>query len=195
LKLKGGIIMTARTIAIKRNITVKTQALATLAAVAATLVLPQLLHAAGVVSGTGNALGQSFLPMYLPILLVGLLAGPVAGAVSGALAPLISFAISGMPPAAMLPFITAELILIGFAAGMLRDVKMPTIGKVALAQLAGKAMYALAILTAVYAFGNETVGIGNVLGSIGTGLPGLALQWVLLPLIVFWVENRKKHES
>jgi hypothetical protein len=186
--------MTTRAIAINRT-TIKTQTLATLAAVAAAVVLPQLLHLVGAASGVGNALGQSFLPMYLPIIMVGFMAGPFAGALSGVLAPLISFALSGMPPIVMLPFITAELVFLGFASGMLRGAKLPTIGKVVLAQLTGKAVYAVAILTAVYVFGNEAVGIGNILGSVQSGLPGLILQWVLLPLIIFRVDNRKGREE
>lgn len=49
-------------------------------------------------------LAKPFLPMHLPIILVGLLAGPYAGAIAGLLGPLASFALSGMPGIAMLPF-------------------------------------------------------------------------------------------
>ena len=50
---------------------------ATVLAVIAAVVLPQVFHSVGIVSGTGPALGQSFLPMHLPILIAALIAGPV----------------------------------------------------------------------------------------------------------------------
>lgn len=145
--------------------------------------------------GGNEAFGETFLPMHLPIILVGLLAGPYAGLVSGALGPLCSFALSDMPGLVMLPFMMIELAVYGLSAGLLRNVKFPSVGKVVTAQLAGRIVRAAAILLAVYAFGNESIRIASIWNSVVTGLPGLLLQWSLLPLIVFWVENRKSHEQ
>ncbi len=58
----------------------------------------------------------------------------------------------------------------------------------------GRAVRAVAILLAVYAFGNESIRVATIWKSIGTGLFGLALQWALIPLIVYRVENLKKKE-
>jgi hypothetical protein len=185
--------MTTQAITIRRPATIKTQTLAVGTAVVAALVLPQAFHALGVVSGT--VFGQAFLPMYLPIILVGFFAGAIAGSVSGLLAPVASFALSGMPSPVLLPCITAELIALGFAAGLLRDAKMPVIGKVLLAQVAGKAAYAVVVLLAVYAFGSETLTAGSIWGSIQMGLPGFALQWALVPLILFYLAHRKNLEE
>lgn len=133
--------------------------------------------------------------MHLPIILVGLLAGPYAGAVAGLLGPLASFALSGMPGAAMLPFMMLELCSYGLAAGLLRNVKMLTIAKVLLIQIAGRAVRAAAVLIAVYALGNDSIHVASIWMSIGTGIFGLALQWALLPLIVYRVESLKKYED
>lgn len=178
----------------KPRLSVKTQVWAAVAAIAAAVALPQAFHALGAVSGLGTALGETFLPMHLPIILVGLLAGPYAGAVSGLLGPFVSFALSGMPGAAMLPFMMLELAGYGLAAGLCRNVKIPAIGKVAISQVAGRLIRAAAILLSVYAFGNEAVRVSVIWNSIVTGLPGLVLQWSLLPLIVFWIDNRRKDE-
>lgn len=179
----------------KPKLSVKTQTLATLAAIVGAVVLPQMFHMLGAVSGLGTAFGETFLPMHLPIILVGLLAGPYAGAVSGLLGPLVSFALSGMPGIAMLPFMMVELCAYGFFAGLLRNVKLPTIAKVAAVQVAGRAVRAAAILLAVYAFGNESVRVASIWMSIGTGSFGIVLQWSFLPLIVYRVENLKKYEQ
>ena len=179
----------------KPRLSVKMQAIATLAAIVGAVAVPQIFHALGAVSGVGTSLGEAFLPMHLPIILVGLLAGPYAGAIAGLLGPLASFALSGMPGAVMLPFMMIELCVYGLAAGLLRNVKLPTLVKVLAVQIAGRAVRAGAILLAVYAFGNGKIAVSTIWASIATGLFGLALQWALLPLIVYRVENLKKNEK
>ena len=56
---------------------VRNKSITMLLAVAVSVLLPQLFHAVGAVSGLGAALGSTFLPMHLPVLLAGLIAGPV----------------------------------------------------------------------------------------------------------------------
>ena len=174
----------------KQKLSIKTQALAAIGAVASAVILPQLFHLMGAISGTGTALGETFLPMHLPIILAGLLAGPYVGAVSGLLAPLLSFALTGMPTAAMLPFMMIELCVYGLTSGLLWNVKMPTVAKVALAQIAGRGVRAVAILLAVYAFGNNAIPVAIIWNSIAAGVFGIVLQLVFIPLVVYRVKNR-----
>ena len=175
---------------VKRKLSVKTQTLATIGAVAGAVILPQLFHLMGAVSGLGTALGEAFLPMHLPIILAGLLAGPYVGAIAGVLSPLISFALTGMPGVAMLPFMMIELCVYGLSSGLLRSVKMPTIAKVVIAQLMGRGIRAIAILIAVYAFGSNSIPVAVIWNSIVTGIFGIVLQWAFIPLIVYRAENR-----
>lgn len=174
----------------KPKLSLKTQTLAVIGAVAGAVILPQLFHIMGAVSGLGTSLGETFLPMHLPIILAGLLAGPYVGAVSGILSPILSSLMTGMPAYTMLPFMIIELCAYGLCAGLLRNVKLPTIAKVVIAQIAGRGIRALAILTAVYAFGNNAVPVSVIWNSIAVGIFGLALQWALIPLIVYRVERR-----
>lgn len=46
----------------------------------------------------------------------------------------------------------------------------------------------------VYAFGNESVRIASIWMSISAGIFGIVLQWTLLPLLVYRVENLRKYE-
>lgn len=179
----------------KPRLSVKTQTIATIAAIIGAVLLPQIFHVMGAVSGIGTALGVSFLPMHLPIILVGLLAGPYAGTIAGVCGPLFSFALSGMPGIAMLPFMMVELCAYGLFAGLLRNVKLPTIAKVLIVQVAGRVVYAAALLFAFYVLGNQAANVASVWKSLPVGIFGLALQWVLLPLVVFWVENTRTEES
>lgn len=185
-----------KTVVVKRmekpSLTVKTQTIAALAAIVAAVAVPQLFHVMGAVSGLGTSLGETFLPMHLPILLVGLLVGPYAGAVSGLLGPMASFALSGMPGPAMLPFMMIELCAYGLFAGLLRDVKMPVVAKVLIAQVSGRAIRAAAILISIYALGLENVQASVIWMSVVNGIFGLVLQWALLPLVVYRIENRNK---
>lgn len=178
----------------KKKISLGLQALSALLATVAAVALPQLFHTVGILSGSGTVPGEIFLPMHLPVILVGLLAGPVAGGAAGLLAPVISFALTAMPRASLLPFMVLELLAYGVFAGLLRSVKLPSPLKVVAVQVAGRAIRAVAILLAVYAFGNTGVQTAVIWKSIATGLPGLILQWTLIPLTVFWVENRSANE-
>lgn len=178
----------------KNRLSFKAQTIATIIAIIGAVVVPQIFHVIGAVSGLGTALGATFLPMHLPIILVGLLAGPYAGAVSGLLGPLASFALSGMPTSVMLPFMMIELCAYGLFAGLLRNKRLPVICKILISQVAGRIIRAGAILVAVYAF-ESSINIATIWKSIPEGLFGLVLQWSLLPLIIYRVENMKSHEE
>ncbi|MBT1164916.1 ECF transporter S component [Bifidobacterium felsineum] len=177
---------------------VRFQSAAAALAVIAAVALPQIFHVAGAALGLGTALGQTLLPMHLPVLLVGLLAGPYAGAATGAFAPIISFALTGMPMAPMVPFMVIELAAYGLFAGILRGVALPNsipspiawLMKLLGAQVAGRVVDAIAIAVAVYLLGNAQMSVASVAAAVVTGLPGLVLQWIAIPVIMFVVDRR-----
>ncbi len=174
---------------ILKKVSVKTQVLVTILAIGASLALPQLYHALGIVSGIGSVMGEAFLPMHLPVLLVGFLIGPYAGIVVGLVSPLISYLISGMPMATILPFMMIELAVYGLAAGMLRNLKFPLIFKVLLVQILGRGIKTLAIVVAVYGLDSTKVPVASVGHSILVGLPGILLQLCLVPLLILWIKQ------
>ena len=174
---------------------VRARTAAVLVAVAAAVALPELFHAVGALTGAGTALGQTFLPMHLPILLVGLLAGPAAGAAAGSLAPAVSFLLSGMPAAGILPFMAVELAAYGLAAGLLACRQMPVLLKVLLAQLAGRVCRMAAVLFAGYVLGIWGMSAASVWTAVAAGLPGLVLQWCLIPVLMLAVERLERHHD
>lgn len=181
----------------RQKISVKAQALGALIALVSAVALPQLVHAVGAASGTGTALGETFLPMHLPIILVGLLAGPYAAGAAGLLSPLVSFALTaltGMPTSAMLPFMMIELCVYGICAGLLKNVKMPAIVKVLIAQIAGRAVRAGAIAIGFYAFGTA-IQPAVIFTSITAGLFGIILQLVIIPLAVYRLKEADNEQS
>ncbi len=159
------------------------QALLTALAVAVSVALPQVCHLLGAQLGVGTSLGEMLLPMHLPVMLAGLLWGPWVGATVGLFSPLASFALTGMPLPAMLPFMTIELLAYGLCAGLLSRHSMPTVCKVLLAQVAGRALRAVALLVAV---GMEwtRLPVSLIWTSITVGVAGIALQLILLPVVM-----------
>ena len=145
-----------------------TKTAATLLAIVAAVVLPQLFHVIGAVSGQGTMLGVAF---------------------AGAAAPLVSFLLSGMPMLAMLPLMMVELCAYGLVAGLLRGIKLPSLAKVVIAQLAGRVVLTAATAIAVFAFGSSKAIAATWTSDLAAGLPGLALQWALIPLAAYWTES------
>lgn len=175
----------------KKKVQAKTVAF--VLAVAGAVALPQLFHAVGIASGLGNALGAAFLPMHLPVLLAGFLAGPTAGLLAGAFSPLVSFAISGMPAAAMLPFMMVELAGYGLFAGLLTGTRLPGFVQLLAVQAGGRALRAVAILLAIYGFGRSNMEVAQIWNIVLTGLPGILLQWAVVPLLLYRVKGLKQH--
>lgn len=182
--------MTNTSVLTRRRFSIKIQAAAAAVAVVAAVALPQIVHLGGAALGVGSMVGEMLLPMHLPVLLVGFLVGPWAGAAAGLLAPLVSFGLTGMPGLAMLPFIVIELFIYGLAAGLLRTASIPSLGKVLAAQVAGRLVRAGAILLAVLALGISSVPVSVIWTSISVGIYGLILQWILIPVILHWVEKQ-----
>lgn len=179
----------------------KSRTAAAVIAVICAVALPQLFHLLGMASGLGSALGEAFLPMHLAIFAVGYFAGVGAGIAAGLLAPLVSFALtaaagSPMPALPMLPYMTVELACYGLATGFFASsrlgTRLPTLVTLILAQLFGRAVRAAALAVGVLGF-QFGPSISVIWTSLYTGLPGLLLQWVLLPLLVYWGNGRAKH--
>lgn len=170
---------------------VMAKAITAIAATAASVALPQVFHLIGVLSATGAAAGTVFLPMHIPVLLAGLLAGPWVGLIAGLLSPILSFAISGMPVLALLPAMTVELAVYGLVAGLMSKTKLPVAVQLTAAMIGGRLARALAVLVSVNLIGGE----GSVIGvwdATVAGLPGIALQLVIIPLLIYRLKGLKK---
>lgn len=176
----------------KQKLSLKAQTAGAILAMLSAVALPQLVHLLGGSMGVGTALGEMLLPMHLPIILAGLLIGPYAAGIAGLLSPLVSFALTGMPMAAMLPFMMIELAVYGICAGILKDAKMSDIPKVLLTQLAGRAVRGIAIITGFYCF-NTVIKPEIILTSIKVGVVGIILQLILIPLIVSALRKADKN--
>lgn len=155
--------------------------------IALCLVLPYAFHM------IPNA-GSIFLPMHIPVLLCGMTCGWAYGGVCGILGPLLSSVLTSMPPAAVLPGMMVECCVYGLVTGlMMRYVRT---GKEALD------LY-LSMVTAML-LGRVLSGIAKALiftpglslaawatASFVTALPGIVIQLILLPVVIFALTKAK----
>jgi len=144
------------------------------------VVVPWLTHHFG-----GVVAGSMFLPMFFFILLAGLSGGWRAGLLVGLCTPLISFAVSGMPLLPVLPQITIECVFYGLIAGLLRGkfhlrIIWALIGAMILGRLARLGFIAAVFLL----YGGEVSPLAYMWAVVLQGLPGIAIQLALIPLII-----------
>jgi len=146
--------------------------------IALAIALPRIAHI------YGQGIGLIWLPMHLVVLLAGISLGPAIGLGLGLMTPLLSFAISGMPPIPLLWFVTIEVAFYGLAGGLLhKQAKLPVWASLGLAQIAGRGAIALALFVAARWIGITGVPAATAIftTSLATGLPGIALQWAVIP--------------
>jgi len=144
------------------------------------IILPYIAHMTGIA-------GSILLPMHLPPLLGGFIVGPFFGLIIGAVLPPLNFAVSGMPPMPTMIFMTVELAAFGLITGLLYK-KFNVIISLVAAMLLGRIIYAL-MFALIIELQNPLVIIG---GGIATGLPGIIIQIILIPVIVNALENNEE---
>lgn len=146
-------------------------------------------------TGQLQAFGKALCPMHIPVLLCGFFCGPWYGLAVGGIAPLLRFALFGMPQ--IMPTGLAmcfELGVYGLASGILYRLlpKKKTCIYAALigAMIAGRLVWGavMAVLTGIgkAAFGWQAFVSGAVLDAI----PGILVQLVLIPVLVMVLEKR-----
>ena len=129
--------------------------------------------------------GRIFLPMHIPVLLAGILVGPMSGMIVGLVCPTLSFLLTGMPPAYAVPLMTLELPLYGLVGGIaIRKLKTPLIPSLILAMIIGRLGFAVGLFILGRLI-ELPYGIKYfILYAIPTGLPGIILQIILIPILV-----------
>ena len=133
-------------------------------------------------------IGDTLLPMHIPVLLCGLACGWPFGLITGLLGPFLSSIITGMPPAAMLPSMMVECATYGLVTGlMMRFVRTKSYTadlyiSMVTAMILGRTISGLA---KAWIFTPGTPAFAWVTTSLVAGVPGIVLQLVLMPLVIF----------
>lgn len=150
------------------------------------LVLPLLFHS------VPNA-GAIFSPMHIPVLLCGLACGWPWGAVCGLLGPLVA-SISGMPPLAKVPNMAMECATYGLVAGlMMKYVRTKfTVADLYISIITAMAMGRVVNgLAKTFIFAPGTPPFAWVTTSLITGIPGIVMQLIVVPVVVLALTRAK----
>lgn len=147
------------------------------------LTLPVAFHAVG--------LGSRFLPMLLPLLINGFLSSAGWAVFTGLWAPVISALVTGMPP--LYPPVAIVVALegatLGGVAAVVRRLTRPRIWPALLCAVAAGRLTAF-LFTGLLAGQLRLPAALASWGAMAHGLPGVALQLSVTPLVVRWVERR-----
>lgn len=150
--------------------------------IAMCIVLPMAFHT---IPNAGNI----FTPMHIPVLLCGLTVGAPYGLLCGLTGPFLSSILTSMPPAAVLPSMMLECAVYGAVTGLLIrrvhtkstyvDLYLSLIAALLLGRIAGGIAKALIFSAGEYAAAMW------ITGYFITCLPGLLIQLIMIPSIVF----------
>lgn len=153
--------------------------------IAVGIILPIAFHA---VEGGGSI----FLPMHIPVLIAGFfLDWPFALAV-GVLTPLLSSLFTGMPPLfPVLLFMIPELAVYGIVVSLLyRKLNMNIYASLIISMICGRIMAGIVVwILAIFFMAKLPGPVVFVQGAIVKGIPGIIIQLILIPIIVFAVEK------
>lgn len=146
--------------------------------------LPTLFHMLG-------AAGSIFLPMHIPVLIAGCLLGKRVGLLVGILTPLLSSLFTGMPPLTILPVMLPELATYGLTMGYFYHNKNKNIFiSLFITMLLGRFVAVISAFFAIAILQLKLSPLYYITGAIITGLPGIALQFVLIPTIIKQLEKQ-----
>ncbi len=152
--------------------------------IACGLLLPLAFHTFGMG-------GRTFLPMHIPVFMGGLLLGWLPGLIIGAITPLLSCLLTGMPPLIpSLPMMIVELALFGLVAGYLYYDKRQNIYLALIsAMVAGRLGAAFVLLLFSDMLGIHLHPLTYVAATFMTGIAGVVIQIVFIPILVRRLEN------
>lgn len=150
------------------------------------LVLPFIFHR------MPGGLGRVALPMHIPILIGGFVLRPSLAIILGAITPLLNSWITGAPP--IFPVaITMSFELAIYAAiiaGLKNKTKVSNLPILIIAMVLGRLLAGLVNYIFAILFNLDVVSpITWALGALVTGLPGIGVQIILIPLIVRQIEK------
>ncbi len=153
---------------------------------ASSVILASLFHMSGID-------GKIFLPMHIPVLLAGFFLSPLMAFVVGLLAPFLSTLVTGMPvlfPIAII--MSVELGIYGLVTALISGSKRRTpIIALIVAMLVGRLAAGGMVYILVLLFGVKINPLIYLQGAVLTGIPGIAIQLLLIPLLLKYLKANK----
>lgn len=147
--------------------------------VALGLIFPALFHLTSI-----N--GQIFLPMHLPVLIGAAFVNPWIALIAGGLIPIASSLSTGMPPLMPIAILmTAELAAYGASMSWLIVKRHVNVYAALLVSMAiGRVVLGISAFLMASLFVVKLNPVLYLKGAIISGLPGMALQLIFVPLVI-----------
>ena len=138
--------------------------------------------------------GQILLPLHFVVILAGAISGPFVGGITGLLTPLLSALIVGKPPIQppIAVFMAFELFAYGLITGFLTARGKNIYLSMLLAWIAGRLIYVLEIIVVAPMLGFHMGTFYALLISYLIGLPGVAIQLFLIPVVFKRIRSLKQ---
>ncbi len=144
------------------------------------VIIPSIFHLTGLP-------GLMLLPMHIPVLIGGFLLSPSLAMLLGMLTPLLNSFITGMPvlfPIAII--LVFELGTYGLIASLMyRKLKAPTLLALIISMILGRIVAGVAVFLLTTFFTLPLNPISFVKGAVVTGIPGIIIQIILIPSLVY----------
>lgn len=154
------------------------------------ILLPMVFHMFGMT-------GPIALPMHIPVLIGGLLLPPGLALALGIITPITSSLLTGMPVLFPMAVIMAvELGMYGLTASLAtRKLKLSPIPSLIIAMIVGRIAAGLTVAVLVQLFGVKMDPIMYVKGAVVTGLPGIIIQLIFIPPLIYAIKAYMKRSS
>ena len=151
-------------------------------------------------TGQVPKIGAMLLPMHLPVLLCGFVCGWQWGLAVGFVAPLFRSLTLGKPvffPAAVC--MAFELATYGIIAGLMHGIlpkKKPYIYlSLLISMIVGRIVWGAAMVACTVVGGGSFTFTAFVTGAFATSIPGIIIQFILIPILVMFIESKKALKS
>jgi len=146
------------------------------------------------VTGQIPQIGSMLCPMHIPVLLCGFICGPATAAAVGAAAPVLRFALFGMPP--LFPTGAAmcfELAAYGAACGLLYRMlpkrRASIYAALVAAMFIGRVVWGVVSLLLLTASGAGFTFSAFIAGAFVSAMPGIIVHIMLIPVVVMALER------
>ncbi len=154
------------------------------------ILLPMVFHMVGMT-------GPIALPMHIPVLIGGFLLSPQLALALGIITPILSGMLTGMPVIFPMAVIMAfELGTYGLVASIAsRKFKLSPILSLIISMIAGRITAGLTVAALVQLFGVKMNPLMYVKGAVITGIPGIIIQLIFVPSLVYAIKAYIKRSS
>ena len=146
------------------------------------IAIPRIFHLL-----VGSSAGVTFLPMHLMVLIAALTFGITSSCIVAGSSVFFSYLLTGMPALARMPYMLIELLIYGILLSIFNK-KFNSYVSLIATMILGRLIYAFILFASTNWFGFNGYGI-SVMQSVKSGIPGIILQLILVPIIAMGIKK------